>query len=140
MKRAYGYARTATIIQAKESNSIKNQIKRINDYCKKSKIKLLEIFADKGKSGRNLNRPDFKKMLRQIKKDGVDCIVITEISRLSRNFSEYMAIKGSLRRLGIDVLTISDTKQAPEGPLLESIMEAINTFNSELYKAKRNFR
>jgi len=108
MKNAYGYTRTATAKQTKESNAIEWQSRAIRKYCKKNKIQLFGIFADIAKSGLNLNRPGIKKMLRQITKKPVDFVVISDSDRLSRNKTDYYHIKKDLAQNKTYVLSVAE--------------------------------
>ena len=48
MKKVYGYCRVSSENQKLKDNSIKNQIKFIDDYCNYNKMELIKIFKDEG--------------------------------------------------------------------------------------------
>ena len=59
--------------EKKESNSIANQRKLIEDYLSRNpEITLVQEFCDDGYTGANFDRPDFQKMLADIDKNTVD--------------------------------------------------------------------
>lgn len=71
------------------SNSIKNQ-KLLIEYFVRNHEELKEaeiiFFVDDGYSGANFNRPDFKKMMEQLKRSSKSCcIVVKDLSRLGRD-------------------------------------------------------
>lgn len=71
------------------SNSIKNQ-KLLIEYFVRNHEDLKEaesiFFVDDGYSGTNFNRPDFKKMMEQLKRSSKSCcIVVKDLSRLGRD-------------------------------------------------------
>lgn len=72
-----------------ESNSIGNQrniIKQfINNNGFNSKI---NYYIDDGYSGTTFERPDFEKMLKDIKDNKINCIIVKDLSRLGRNYIE----------------------------------------------------
>ncbi len=73
----------------KESNSITNQRQIINDYLEEHKeYKLVDYYIDDGYSGTNFDRPEFKRMLEDIKNKKIDIILIKDLSRLGRNYIE----------------------------------------------------
>lgn len=67
----YGYAR----VSSKEQN-LDRQLVELQKYTDK-------IYADK-ESGKNFDRPEYKKLMRKLKKD--DVLVIKSIDRLGRNY------------------------------------------------------
>ena len=73
----------------KESNSITNQRQIIDNYLKEHKeYVLIDYYIDDGYSGTNFNRPEFQRMLEDIKNKKIDAIVIKDLSRLGRNYIE----------------------------------------------------
>lgn len=73
----------------KESNSITNQKLIIDNYLKEHKeYKLVDHYIDDGYSGTNFNRPEFQRMLEDIKYKKIDVIIIKDLSRLGRNYIE----------------------------------------------------
>ena len=43
---------------------------------------------DDGYSGADFDRPDFKRMIREIEAGRIDCVVVKDLSRFGRNFVE----------------------------------------------------
>ena len=73
----------------KESNSITNQKLIIDNYLEKNKeYRLIDYYIDDGYSGTNFNRPEFQRMLEDIKNKKIDVIIIKDLSRLGRNYIE----------------------------------------------------
>ncbi len=71
-----------------ESMSIANQRQMLTDYVKEKGWCLCEIYLDDGYSGTNFDRPDFKRMLRDIENGKIDCVITKDLSRLGRNYSK----------------------------------------------------
>ncbi len=71
-----------------ESMSIANQRQMLIDYVKEKGWTLREIYTDDGYSGTNFERPDFKRMLRDIADEKIDCVITKDLSRLGRNYSK----------------------------------------------------
>ncbi len=74
-----------------ESNSIKNQRKLILKYIHQdpdlAKYEVVE-FNDDGYSGTNMERPGIKKLLKEIRKNNICCIIVKDMSRFSRDYIE----------------------------------------------------
>ena len=77
-----------------EQNSIGNQKKIALDYLKdKEDIVLAEYYVDNGYTGMNYNRPDYQRMMDDIRSGKINCVIVKDISRLGRHFvmtSEYV--------------------------------------------------
>ncbi|OJU14090.1 MAG: hypothetical protein BGN88_12655 [Clostridiales bacterium 43-6] len=70
-----------------ESMSIGNQKQILIDYVKEKGWNLAEIYIDDGYSGTNFDRPDFKRLVKDIEKCRINCVITKDLSRLGRNYS-----------------------------------------------------
>lgn len=75
-----------------ESNSIGNQRHLLHSYVEKhfEKYDLLE-FQDDGYTGANFSRPGVLELLEKVRKGQVDCIIVKDLSRFSRDYIEIGA-------------------------------------------------
>ena len=72
-----------------ESDSIRNQRSLINDFVKQHpEITLVDEYVDDGYSGTNFERPAFKRLLEDVKKKKINCIIVKDLSRFGRNYIE----------------------------------------------------
>lgn len=69
-----------------ESNSIINQKKMLEEYANKNGFNNISHFSNDGFTGLNFDRPDFNKMLEQIKQGNISTIIIKDMSRLGRDY------------------------------------------------------
>ena len=90
--RAVGYIRVSTQEQAQEGFSLDVQEARIVAYCEAKDWQLLRVYRDEGVSGKNLDRPGVQSMLRDLKANGVDVVVILKLDRLTRNIRDLGAM------------------------------------------------
>jgi len=84
-KRAVGYIRVSTREQAQEGVSLAAQEERIRAFCTAKGWDLLRVYRDEGESGKNLERPGVLSMIRDLKADGVDVVVVLKLDRLTRS-------------------------------------------------------
>ena len=94
----------------KESNSITNQKLIIDNYLKEHKEYLLvDYYIDDGYSGTSFNRPEFQRMLEDIKNKKIDVIVIKDLSRLGRNYIETgNFIEVIFPTMGVSVISVDE--------------------------------
>lgn len=72
-----------------ESNSIRSQRDMIQSYIRRQdNMKIYDIYIDDGFSGANFDRPEFKRMMRDIETGYVDCVIVKDLSRLGRDYIE----------------------------------------------------
>ncbi len=69
-----------------ESSSITSQKLIIENYCINNGLKLTSFFIDDGVSGTTFNRPQFMKLIEEVDKGNVDCIITKDLSRLGRDY------------------------------------------------------
>ena len=93
-----------------QSNSIENQKEYIEDYIhSKPEIEIVDFYIDDGYSGVNFDRPDFQRMLQDIKNKKIDCVIVKDLSRLGRNYIEVgKYIERLFPLLGVRFIAIND--------------------------------
>ena len=80
-----------------KGDSIGNQIDRCRDYINfiYSEQKDIEIiiFEDEGFSGKNTERPGFKRMINMVKGKELDAVVVYQLNRLGRKVKDRLENK-----------------------------------------------
>lgn len=71
-----------------ESYSISNQKKLLMKVAKEKGYTNIVIFCDDGISGVTMNRPDFNRMIEQLKLGKAAAVFVKDLSRLGRNYIE----------------------------------------------------
>ncbi len=54
----------------------------------KSDMELVALFCDNGRTGTDFDRPQFEKMMEEVRKGRVNCIVVKDLSSFGRNYKE----------------------------------------------------
>ena len=67
------------------------------------------VFEDEGFSGGNLNRPDFKRMMKAARDHQFKAVVVYRLDRISRNISDFSSLIEELGRLEIDFVSIRES-------------------------------
>ncbi len=90
---AYGRLSKENLLKGNASESILNQKALIQEYANKNGIEIYDYYMDDGFTGSNFDRPEFKRMLRDIENGVIDIVITKDISRLGRDFigtSDYI--------------------------------------------------
>ena len=99
-----------------ESNSIQNQKKLLEKYCKDNGIRQFQHYEDDGYSGTNFERPGFQKMLSKIKSGEIDQVVVKDMSRFGRDYLQVGMFTDMLfPQLGVHFVAISDGVDSKRG-------------------------
>lgn len=101
-----------------ESNSIASQRAICEDYiARHDDLEIVcEPFVDDGYSGVSFNRPNFKKLEDAIRKGAIDCIVVKDLSRFSRNYIDGgRYLEKIFPQLGIRFIAVNDAYDSLTG-------------------------
>jgi site-specific DNA recombinase len=101
MRKVGIYIRVSTEEQAKvDEGSIKNQTHGLRKYVEAENLKedgkwgiIADEYVDDGYSGKNLNRPELRRLLKDILNKKIDTVIMTEISRLSRSVKNWCDLR-----------------------------------------------
>ncbi len=93
-----------------ESDSIANQRLLIENYLSdKPSLQFFREYVDDGYTGSNFERPGFIKMMEDIKRQKVNCIIVKDLSRFGRNYIEVgRYIEKKFPAMGIRFIAIND--------------------------------
>lgn len=70
-----------------ESNSIHNQRELLMNYLAgHPEMALVEEYKDDGYTGTNFDRPDFQRMMMDIRKGLINCVIVKDLSRFGRDY------------------------------------------------------
>lgn len=102
--RAVIYIRVSTEEQARHGYSLDSQKKRLIEYCKSKNYKLVDIYADEGKSARTKlkNRKELLRLINDADKDKYDIIVFWRLDRWFRNVADYYKVQEILEKNKIE--------------------------------------
>lgn len=100
-----------------ESNSITGQRELLRDYIRnRPEFHEYAVRIDDGFTGSNFERPDFKKMMEDVKEGRTDCIIVKDLSRFGRNYldaGEY--IEKIFPFLGVRFIAVNDNYDSLAG-------------------------
>lgn len=104
------YARLSVEDNGKESDSVNNQISLLEKYVtERHYLKKAAIYIDNGYTGTNFARPAFDRMMNDVKRGLINCILVKDLSRLGRNYIETGSfIEKICPLLGIRFISVND--------------------------------
>lgn len=94
----------------KEKDVIANQIEICKEYIEHDlELLLVETYIDNGRTGTNFDRPEFNKLMEEINKEKIDCIVVRDLSRFGRDYIEIGTyIEQIFPKLGVRFVSVKE--------------------------------
>ena len=147
------YIRVSTEKQAKEmEGSLTSQKQRLESEVQRRNLsssgggkwgEVARVYIEEGRSGKDTNRPEYQKMVRDIQDGTINVVMVTELSRLSRSVSDFLRFMELLRSYNSDFICPQydfDTTSAA-GRVFVIILMALAQFERELTgeRTKSNF-
>jgi DNA invertase Pin-like site-specific DNA recombinase len=88
-------------------------------------------FVDRGESAKTANRPELTNMLRHLREQPTDYVIVHKVDRLARNRADDVVITMEIKRSGAALVSCTENiDETPSGLLLHGIMSSIAEFYS----------
>ena len=115
-----------------KGESIGNQVELCKDYVRnmfgEAYVDRCVVFEDEGFSGGNLKRPDFQKMMAEVRKHKFKAIVVYRLDRISRNISDFTGLIDELTKLDVSFVSIREQFDTST-PMGRAMMFIISVFS-----------
>ena len=116
-----------------DGDSIENQTSICKEYiAEHPDLKLYDIYEDNGKKGTHFDRPEFQRMMEDVKGGKVQCILVKDLSRFGRDYIEAgQYLEKIFPFLGVRFISITDgydslTSDDAEGALMIPLKNMMN--------------
>lgn len=104
MREEAAYARQS--VEKKNSLSIKGQL----DLCMRSAGNFgLKTYSDQGYSGKNTDRPDFQRLLKDIKSDKISKLYVYRLDRFSRSIADFGQLWNVLQAHNVEFVSVTES-------------------------------
>jgi len=94
----------------KDSDSIENQTYLLKQFVEERPfLQIYSIYTDNGEKGTNFDRPEFNRLMDDVKAGRVNCIVVKDLSRFGRDYLETgNYLEKIFPFLGVRFISIND--------------------------------
>ena len=105
------YARLSVDSHNEKNESVENQIAIARAFLQKHpEIVLFDCYVDLGRTGTNFDREEFARLMRDVRLQKVDCILVKDFSRFGRNYLETGDyIQKIFPFLGVRFIAVADS-------------------------------
>ena len=115
-----------------KGESIGNQVELCKEYVRnmfgEEYAERCVVFEDEGFSGGNLQRPDFQRMMEEVRNRKFKAIVVYRLDRISRNISDFTGLIDELTRLDVSFVSIKEQFDTST-PMGRAMMFIISVFS-----------
>jgi len=128
------YLRVSTGIQFEEGYSIDAQRNMLQAYCESKGIKKYEFYIDGGFTGSNIERPEMKRLIEDVKKSKISHVITHKLDRLSRSQKDTLfLIEDVFNSNGVDFISLNENldTSTPIGRAMLGIMSAFAQLERE---------
>ncbi len=118
-----------------ESNSIHNQRELIMNYlANHPEMELVGEYKDDGYTGTNFDRPDFQRMMADIRKGLINCVIVKDLSRFGRDYIDCgKYIEKLFPQLRVRFIAINDHYDTAEDHHSDSILIPFKNLINDSY-------
>lgn len=103
-----------------ESSSIQTQKEMLTRYCRENGFIIADYYIDDGYSGKNFERPSFKRMISDIEDGKINCVITKDLSRLGRNHIETsLYIEMYFPEHGVRYIALTDNVDTDSGAAMD---------------------
>ena len=109
------YVRVSSEEQARiQDGSLVSQRMRLQEYVEGQNRReegwgqVFDVYVDEGKSAKDMNRPEFQRLLRDVQSGHVNLVLATELSRLSRSIKDFCALWDFFKSHDTRFITLRD--------------------------------
>lgn len=131
--RIAGYVRLSPTGDERAEGSLVSHPQRIEDFVNYKNMqsggdwgRVVDWYIDKDLSGKDLNRPSFKRLCNDIQAGKIDLVVVTELSRLSRKVKDFCHVWDFFKEHNVKFISLKENfdTSTPMGELM--LIQAIS--------------
>lgn len=130
--RTAAYARLS--VDSGDEDKIETQVALLHNYIESQpQLELTDTYVDNGYTGTNFNRPEFNRLMEDVKSGRIHCIVVKDLSRFGRNFMETgYYLETVFPNLNVRFISINDdfdsSREKDMGNIAVPIKNIVNEF------------
>mgnify|MGYP001601979813 CR=1 FL=1 len=112
--RCVGYARSAV-------GPVDGQVDAIRKHCSS----LFDVLREPGRSARDLNRPQLKRLLRMVRRGRVDAVVVARLTDLARSAEDFADLLVEFERHDVRLISVSEGIDAASADAICSLARTL---------------
>jgi len=129
------YGRTSMADQNCET-----QLMALRDYCSRMDYKIADEYVDSGWSGKDMNRPQFERLLADIRAKKIKFIIVYKLDRIGRSLKHLLNLFEEFKNRGVGFVSMTQNidTTTPEGKMFWQMLGVFAEYERELIVARTN--
>ena len=122
-----------------EGTSLETQELACREFAKSQDIRIVRVFVEEGESAKVADRTQLLDLLEfaRTAKGQVQVLLVWKVDRFARNVADHFAIKATLTKYGVRVMSVTEPiDPKPEGQLMETMLAAFAQFDNDIRAAR----
>jgi DNA invertase Pin-like site-specific DNA recombinase len=119
-----------------KGQSLEPQRLAINEWCERNKYPPPRFYMEKGVSGADPVRPKLDKLLRDVKRGGIEIVVVAAFDRVGRSVLRVLDFAMALGEAGVEFVSLREgiNTSGPTGRLVLTVFSAIAEFERAMIR------
>ena len=114
-------------VDKKDSISIETQEQECRSKLKADEENSVQVYSDKGYSGKNTNRPEFQRMMADVAAGKISKVIVYKLDRMSRSVLDFELTYRELKQHNVDFISATENFDTTDF-MGEAILRVILTF------------
>lgn len=123
------YARVSTLDQ-----SLNTQLLLLREYCTRQGFHDVVEYEDRGFSGKDDSRPAFQSLLKDVRENKINCVVVYKLDRIGRSIRHLLNLFEEWKSKNVEFISLTQNinTATPEGKLFWMILMVLAQYEREL--------
>jgi len=133
MKKVVLYIRVSMADQNAET-----QIVALKDYCSRMNYEILDTYQDNGFSGKTDKRPEFERLLGDIRANRLSCVLVYKLDRIGRSLKHLLNLFEEFKNSGVEFISLTQNinTNTPEGKMFWQMLGVFAEYEREMIVAR----
>lgn len=130
-RKIVAYCRVSTALQG---SGLEAQVRQVRLYCDQMGLKDVEIFTDENQSGAKQNRPALDRMMKAVRDNEVETVIVPAFSRLARSTTHLLKALDEFKDHNCSFISLSERLDTPTtaGKMAFTVLAAVSQLEREL--------
>ena len=133
MKKVALYIRVSMADQNIETQKI-----ALEDYCKRMDFEITDTYQDNGFSGKTDKRPQFERLLSDMRANKVSCVLVYKLDRIGRSLKHLLNLFEEFKNHGVEFMSLTQNinTNTPEGKMFWQMLGVFAEYEREMIVAR----
>ncbi len=133
MKKFALYIRVSTSDQNTDT-----QLMALREYCLRMNLQIADEYIDSGFSGKDDKRPEFDRLLSDIRNNRIDGVIVYKLDRIGRSLKHLLNLFEEFQNRNVEFISITQNinTTTPEGRMFWGLLGVFGQYERELIVAR----